>query len=129
MARFKHTDDTQIQFVAVSLKDQIQQGTFEWAVKHIIDRIDTSLFEEKYNNDAKGAAAYPPKALMKAILFCYSRGIISSRKIENACKENIITKALAESHEPDHSSIAAFISTNNEEVKDLFTQVLFKCSE
>src|SRR5215469_4281371 len=129
MARFKYTDGAQIQLIAVSLKDQIHQGTFEWAVGHIIDRIDTSLFEEKYNNDAKGAAAYPPKALLKVILFCYSRGIITSRKIERACKENIIAKALAEDNEPDHSSIAAFISTNNEEVRDLFTQILFKCSE
>ena len=88
-----------------------------------------SLFEGKYNNDAKGAAAYPPKALLKVILFCYSRGIITSRKIEKACRENIVTKALAEDCEPDHSSIAAFISSNSEEVRNLFAQVLFKCSE
>jgi hypothetical protein len=43
--------------------------------------------------------------------------------------ENIIVKALAENCEPDHSTIALFISSNSEEVRDLFTQVLFKCSE
>ena len=78
MARFKDTEASQMRFIAVSLKDQIQQGTFEWAVNHIIDRTDLSLYEKKYANDAKGAAAYPPKALLKAILFCYSRGIITS---------------------------------------------------
>jgi transposase len=62
-----------------------------------------SLFEEKYKNDAKGAAAYPPKVLLKIVLFCYSRGIITSRKIEAACRENIVVKALAENCEPDHS--------------------------
>ena len=40
-----------------------------------------------------------------------------------------IVKALAEDHEPDHSLIATFISTNGDEVRDLFAQVLFKCSE
>jgi len=129
MARFKDTEASQMRFIAVSLKDQIQQGTFEWAVNHIIDRADLSLYEKKYANDAKGAAAYPPKALLKAVLFCYSRGIITSRKIEKACKDNIIVKALAEDCEPDHSSVAAFISSNSEEVRDLFAQVLFKCSE
>jgi len=129
MARFKHTDNAQGQFMVVNLKEQIQQGTFEWTVSHIIDRTDMSLFEEKYNNGKKGAAAYPPAMLLKAILFCYSRGIISSRKIEKACRENIIAKALAEGIEPDHSWIAAFISTNSEEIRDLFAQVLFKCSE
>jgi hypothetical protein len=41
----------------------------------------------------------------------------------------MVTKALAEDLEPDHDTIASFISTNNEEIKDLFGQVLFKCSE
>ena len=56
MARFKHPDNYQGQFLVVDLKKQIQQGTFEWAVNHIIDRADLSLFENKYNNDEKGAA-------------------------------------------------------------------------
>jgi transposase len=129
MARFKYTDNSQGQFIAVNLKEQIVVGTFEWTVSHIIDKTDMFLFEKKYHNDAKGAAAYPPALLLKIILFCYSRGIITSRKIERACKDNIITKALAEDLEPDHDTIASFISTNNEEVKELFGQVLFKCSE
>jgi transposase len=129
MANFKYTDNTQGIFLAVNLKEQIQQGTFEWTVNHIIDHGDMSLFEGKYKNDAKGAAAYHPKVLLKIVLFCYSRGIITSRKIEAACRENIVVKALAENCEPDHSTIATFISSNSEEVRDLFTQVLLKCSE
>jgi hypothetical protein len=49
--------------------------------------------------------------------------------MENACRTNIIVKALAEDCEPDHDTIATFISTNNEAVKDLFTQVLLQCDE
>jgi len=41
----------------------------------------------------------------------YSRGIISSRKIEKACKENIIAKTLADDSEPDHNTIATGNST------------------
>ena len=129
MARFKHTDKWQGMFLAINLADQIQQGTFEWALNQIIDQMDLSLFEAKYNNDEKGAPAYQPRLLLKAIMFCYSRGIISSRKIEKTCKENIISKALAEDSEPDHDTIATFISSNSEAVADLFAQVLFKCSE
>jgi transposase len=90
MAKFKHTENSQGQFIAVTLKEQIAFDTFEWAVSHIIDKADMPLFEKKYHNDAKGAPAYPPALLLKAILFCYSRGIITSRKIERACKDNII---------------------------------------
>jgi transposase len=139
MARFKYTDNSQGQFIAVNLKEQIAIGTFEWAVSYIIDRTDMSSFEKNYRNDASGLRpagagcpppkeAHPPALLLKVILFCPSRGIITPRKIERACKDNIITKALAEDLEPDRDTIATFISTNNEEVKDLSGQVLFKCS-
>jgi hypothetical protein len=43
MGRFKYTDNSQRQFIPVSLKEQIALGTFEWAVSHIIDKTDMSL--------------------------------------------------------------------------------------
>ena len=64
MARFKETEKGQGLFLAVNLEEQIQQGTFEWAASYIIDRADMSLFEKKYNNDEKGACAYPPLTRM-----------------------------------------------------------------
>ena len=48
--------------------------------------------------------------------------------MEKACKENIVVKAMAEDTEPDHDTIATFISINSKAVKDLFIQVLLQCS-
>ena len=129
MARFKHTDTSQGQFLMVNLQEQLLLGSFEWTINYLIDAIDLSLFEKRYQNDERGAAAYPPGALLKIILYCYSKGIISSRKIEKACQDNIIVKALAQDCEPDHDTIATFISTNSEAVRDLFTKVLLQCAE
>jgi len=129
MARFKYTDNSQGQFLTVNLREQLLLGSFEWTIDYLINKMDLSLFEQNYHNDERGAAAYPPKALLKVILYCYSKGILSSRRIEQACKNNIIAKALAEDSEPDHDTIATFISTNSDAVKDLFTQVLLQCSE
>jgi len=61
--------------------------------------------------------------------FFYSKGIITSRRIEYACRENIIVKALAEDSEPDHGTIAAFISTNSEAVQGLFAQTVLQCAK
>jgi len=49
--------------------------------------------------------------------------------MEKACKTNITVKALAEDMEPDHDTIAAFISTNREAINDLFIQILLQCQE
>jgi transposase len=115
--------------LAVNLKEQLLPGTFEWTINYLVGKMDIITFEKNYKNDELGAAAYSPRILLKAILYCYSKGIITSRKIEKACKENIIVKALAEESEPDHDTIATFISTNSDAISDLFTQVVLQCSQ
>ena len=129
MARFKYTDNSQGLFLTVNLDEQLLLGTFEWTLNYLIDKMDLSLFEQNYHNDEIGASAYSPKVLLKIICYCYSKGILSSRQMEKACKTNITVKALAENSEPDHSTIATFISTSSEAVKDLFTQVLMQCDK
>jgi transposase len=85
MGRFKSKDRSQGLLLPVYLEEQLSIGTFEWTVDYLIDKADMTLFEENYNNDEKGAAAYSPRELLKIIIFSYSRGIISSRKMERAC--------------------------------------------
>src|SRR5215510_6003514 len=103
MPKFKYSDSSQGQFIQINLKEQLLPDTFEWTINYLIDKMDLSSFDKNYHNDELGAAAYSPKVLLKIIIYCYSRGILSSRKIENACIDNIIVKALAEDFEPDHA--------------------------
>ena len=72
MARFKYTDISQSMFLTVNLTEQLIPGTFEWALDYLIDRMDLSLFGQNYRNDVTGAAAYPPKVLLKIIFYSYS---------------------------------------------------------
>jgi transposase len=115
--------------MTVNLNEQLLPDTFEWTIDYLIDQTDLSLFELRYHNDDRGATAYSPRILLKIILYCYSRGIITSRKIEKACRDNITVKALAQDYEPDHDTIATFISTNDEAVQDLFAQIVLQCAE
>ena len=88
-----------------------------------------SIFAGKYRNDETGRAAYDPKILLKLVLLAYSRGLISSRKIEQACRENVVFMALACGQHPDHSTIAAFVSSMKDEILPLFRDVLLVCEE
>lgn len=131
MARYKPYDFKQLTLVPVSLEDQLVPGTLEYAIHSVIEEsIDTSIFDDRYRNDAAGCKAYDPKVLLKIILFAYSRGILHSRPIERACKENVIFMALSCGQQPDHSTIAAFISSMGiDKVVNLFTQVLLICDQ
>ncbi len=63
------------------------------------------------------------------VLLGYSRGLISSRKIEQACRENVVFMALCSGQYPDHSTIAAFVSSMKDEILPLFRDVLLVCEE
>ena len=130
MARYKHYDYDQLRMVPVSLEDQLVPGTLEYAIHHVVEeRLDLSVFDERYRNDDTGRKAIDPKVLIKIVLFGYSRGLISSRSLERACLENITFMALSCGQKPDHSTIAAFVSSIDEEVGTLFTKVLLICEE
>jgi transposase len=130
MARYKPYDYKQLMMIPVSLEEQLVPGTLEYAIHHLIEeRIDTSFFDEQFCNDETGRMAYDPKVLLKIVLFGYSRGMMSSRPLERACGENVTFMALACGQRPDHSTIAAFISSMGEEIGRLFTQVLLVCEQ
>ena len=130
MGRFKHDDYAQTMMVPISLEKQLMPGTLEFATHELIHRrVDTSIFASRYKNDEIGCSAYDPKILLKVVLFAYSRGILSSRKIERACQEHITFMALACGMVPDHGTIAACISSMKDEIIAIFRDILLVCVE
>jgi transposase len=130
LARYKEFDYSQGKFIPIHFDKQILPGTFEYTLNYLIDNeIDLSIFDSRYNNDETGAPAYDPAILLKIILYAYSRGITSSRKIAQCCRENIIFMALSADTQPHFTTIADFISTLDREIIRLFLEVLMICDE
>ena len=130
MAKFKDRDYSQDVLIAVSLEDQLKPGSLEFAIHTLVEtRMDTSIFEDRYSNDETGRWAYNPKILLKIVLFGYSQGLISSRKLERACKKDVTFMALSCLQHPDHSTIAGFVSCMKDEILPLFRDVLLVCEE
>ena len=116
MAKYKKYDYSQGLLIPVNLDEQLIPGTLAFAIHTLVEtRMDTSIFDGRYNNDEAGCSAYDPKILLKVVLFGYSRGMTSSRKLERACLENVVFMALSCAQKPDHSTIAAFVSSMKEE--------------
>ena len=130
MAKYKPTNEDQMVMLPISLQDQLVPGTLEHTINRLVDEnIDLSVFDERYKNDETGATAIHPKILLKIILLAYAKGMISSRQIERACHENIIFIALSYGYAPDHSTIAAFVSSMQKEISYIFSDVLTVCDE
>ncbi len=129
MPRFKHVD-TNPRLLPVDLARQLLPGTFEHALDHLIDHeLDLTVFDKLYRNDERGAKAYPPGMLLKIVLFAYSRGIVSSRDIEEACRRHVMFIALCGDKAPHFTTIAAFVARLAEPIAQVFSQVLYLCDQ
>ncbi len=129
MARYKIID-TSPRFLPVDLRQQLVAGTFEHALDWLVDHeLDLTGFDARYKNDDDGAPAYPPGMLLKVVLFAYSRGLISSRQIERACREQVTFIALSGDEAPHFTTIAGFVSRLGEHIAPLFAKVLYLCDQ
>ena len=115
-------------FIPVVLAEQIQPGTFEFALDHLVDQeLDLAALDARFNNDVTGASAYDPRVMLKIVLLAYSRGLISSRKIEQACLQNVLFMAISGDSQPSYTHIAKFVRELGDEIQALFRQVLMTC--
>ena len=127
MPRYKPVERNGL-FIAVVLDEQIQPGTFEFALTHLVDEeLDLTALDARFRNDATGASAYDPRVMLKIVLLAYSQGLISSRTIETACQRNVQFIAISGDSQPSHTHIAKFVRELGPQIGALFTQVLMTC--
>lgn len=127
MARFKAVQKG-LMLLPVDFSQQLVPGSFEHALCYRVDHeLDLSSLRGRYKNDEQGASAYDPAVLLKIVLLAYSRGLIGSRRIEAACRQNVLFMAISGDSQPHFTTLAAFIAELGHEVAKLFAQVLVVC--
>jgi len=128
MARYKDYNYDQMKMIPVAFDRQILPGSFEHSLAWLIDNeFDLSVFDAQFCNDDNGRPAYDPRLLLKIVIYAYSRGVTSSRRIERLCRENITFMALSADTQPHFTTLADFISRSSEAIADLFTQIVLMC--
>lgn len=92
-------------------------------VSNIIDGLDIKNLIKSYKPG--GTSSYHPKMLLKVLIYSYLSNIYSSRKMEQALKENIHFMWLSAMSRPDHNTLNRFRSERLKgEVKAIFTQIV-----
>lgn len=77
----------------------------------------------------KGKPAYDPRLLLKILNYGYSKGIRSSRKLEQATYEDVGFRILADNSHPDHDTIANFRARHSESIDSVFLEILELCKK
>lgn len=130
MARYKPYDVNQDKFIPICFRDQILPGSFEHALNEIVDQhIDLTPFARRYTNDETGRLAYDPAVLLKIVLYGYYKGLVSSRRLAEACERHVQFMALSADSRPHFTTIADFVAQMHQEVTSVFTDVLLYAGE
>src|SRR6185369_7588594 len=109
-------------------RDWLPVGHLAWRVRDAVDAMDLSRFVNAYRRDGQGAAAFHPAAMVATLLYCYCKGIQSSRAIEMASHDDVGVRVLLANHHPDHATVSRFIERHREQIRPLFVQVLVQCA-
>lgn len=127
MSKFKNYHQNQIMLMPPSLDDKIPEGHIARHISMVVDELDMRSIEAGYSE--MGCHAYHPRMLMKLLLYGYSIGIRSSRRIQRETQEDIVFMWLAGLQEPDFRTISDFRKDRIKDINQVFIQVLGICRE
>src|SRR6201989_3172834 len=111
------------------VRDWLPEGHLAWFGLDAVAGMDLSGFYGAYRADGVGRRAYDPAMLVALLLYGYSRGVRSARKLERACVEDVAFKMIAMMETPDHATIARFVARHEAARGGAFGQVLRLCDE
>ncbi|MCY4656587.1 MAG: IS1182 family transposase [Gammaproteobacteria bacterium] len=94
--------------------------------RYVVDMaedLDLSELEAQYST-TMGRKGYRPVTLLTLWLYGYMKGINSSRKLEQATRENMVFMYIAAGQHPDHSTLSQFRKRNGEAFKKAASEFL-----
>src|ERR671933_1975561 len=111
------------------VREWLPENHLAWFVIDAVGVMDLESFYAAYREDGHGRSAYEPSMMVALLLYCWSRGVRSSRAIERACVEDVACRVVAAHQQPDHATIARFIERHERALAELFGEVLALCAD
>src|ERR1035437_4176035 len=119
---FRPYDQKQTFLLPPSLSDFLNEDHPAHVINDIVDRLDLVRLERRYGNI--GQPAYHPRLMLKVILYGFTMGTFSSRKLQRACQENLAFKYLAGMETPAFKTFIEFRRRHRDDMKAVFVQTV-----
>ena len=111
----------------MSIEDYVSADSPVRAYDAIIDTLEPELLGFEVNPHKVGCPQYHPMAMLKLLVYGYSYGVRSSRKLERECHNNISFIWLMGDLRPDHKTIAEFRRKNKKALQNVLREVARVC--
>ena len=112
------------QHEAHSPASKLPEGDLVFFLLDAVATLDVSRFYAPYEQETRGAPPFDPAMMVCLLLYAYSVGVFSSRKIALACERNLAFLAIVGEERPDFRTISDFRKVHLEAFKAVFVLVV-----
>jgi transposase len=124
---FRPWDVEQRWLLPPSVHELVPAGHVAHFVRETVrEELDLRAILSTYTEE-RGYPPYHPAMMVALLLYGYSRGVYSSRRLAQACEERVDFMAVTAMNRPDFRTIATFRRRHLKALGDLFVQVLRLC--
>jgi transposase len=121
-------EDDQVFLMPPDPRDWLPPGHLAWAMRRAAGELDLAPFLAGYRADGQGKKAYHPRMMVALVMYCYAKGIRSSRAIEMATFDDVGARVICGGLHPDHATCARFVTRHREPLKGLLVASLAACA-
>src|SRR5271154_3165460 len=126
---FRDWEPDQVWLLPPSLQDLVAAGHVAHFVRDTVrNGLDLETILASYGEE-RGFPPYHPGMMVALLLYGYSQGVYSSRRIARGCEERLDFAAVTAMQRPDFRTISDFRKRHSEALRGLFVQVLRLCRE
>jgi transposase len=124
---YRYGNRYQMALLPQSIDEYVAKDDPVRAYDAFIEALDFNELGIEINPNKVGNSEYDPKAMLKLLVYGYSYGVRSSRKLERETYHNISFIWLMGGLKPDHKTIAEFRRKNRNAIKKVLKQCARMC--
>lgn len=107
-----------------SLRDWLPESHLAYFISEVVEELDLAAFYAPYEGDGRRKSPYEPSMMLKTLLYAYTTGVFSSRKIAKKLEEDVAFRVLGANNFPQHRTICDFRKRHLDDFKSIFVQVV-----
>jgi len=117
----------QMDLMPQSIEEYVSADNPVRAYDAFVEALDFQHLGININPDKVGNSEYEPHSMLKLLVYGYSYGVKSSRKLERECHHNLAFIWLLGGMKPDHKTIAEFRRNNKKALRKVLRQNARMC--
>ena len=128
MKTFRPYQPDQTLLLAPSIEEWLPAGHLARFVREVVSELDLCAIEDTYE-EGPGQPPYHPRLMVTLLLYAYSTGTYSSRRMAAKLVDDVAFRFLAAGNVPDFRTLSDFRKLHGPALNGLFVQVLKLCAE